>query len=147
MWDYYATGEGYEAADAAVQALRLEPWFESSGLPPAVRAPGELSDLPARTRTFLAQKDFDPLAAIGRLPCPLLAVYGAQDDKLPVMEVAETLRALGQRSKTSITVELLSGLDHDLRPVPGAATDPTAEDPFARMARWAAAQVAARACG
>jgi len=141
LWDYYATGQGYEMANAAVDALRKEPWFGSSGLPPTVTVPSQLAGLPERTRTFLAQKDFDPLAAIGRLRCPLLAVYGAQDTQLPVDEYAETLRTLGLRAIAGINVEVLQGLDHDLRPALGGPTDPNTGDPFEVMARWALAQV------
>jgi len=147
VWNYYATGEGYEAAHAAVEALRKEPWFASSGLSPTVTVPSELEGLPGPTRTFLAQKDFDPLAAIEQLTCPLLAVYGAEDAQLPVADHVETLRALGRRPEARITVELLQGLDHDLRPEPGAMRRPVAEDPYAMMARWAATRVTASGRG
>jgi uncharacterized protein len=143
VWDYYATGQGYEEAKTAVEALRREPWYTSSGLPPTVTAPSELGGLPAPTRTFLLQKDFDPLAVIARLRCPLLAVYGAQDTLLPVADHAARLSTLGSRPDARITIAVLAGLDHDLRPVPDAATDPIAKDLFAMMARWTAAQVTA----
>jgi hypothetical protein len=141
VWSYYATGQGYERASAAVAALLNEPWFASAGIPPKVIVPSELKELPARTRTFLAQKDFDPLAAISELRCPLLAVYGAEDGQLAVGDHVDTLRALRKSQEARITVELLSGLDHDLRPVPGQTLSPIARHPFATMARWAAHQV------
>ncbi|HZI64312.1 MAG TPA: alpha/beta hydrolase [Thermoanaerobaculia bacterium] len=138
VWSYFATGRGYEAASQAVEALRREPWFASSGLPPTVRPPGEPTAQPARTRTFLAQKDFDPVAAIAGLPCPALFVYGAEDTQLPVAEHAATLRAFAPRAKAGITVEIVPGVDHDLRPTSGG----TDNEALLRMARWAEAQVA-----
>ena len=89
-------------------------------LPPTVTIPNELTTLPGRTRTFLAQKDFDPLSAMAQLSCPLLAIYGSEDALLPVAEHVKTLRAMALRPQARITVELLQGLDHDLRQVPGA---------------------------
>lgn len=142
VWSYFATGQGYEAAKAAVEALRHEPWFASAALPSAVRARGELAALPVSLRTFLAQKDFDPLAAVGRLRCPMLAVYGAQDSQLPVQEHAEKLRALAASLQVRVTVEVLPGMDHGLRPVTGEGAEAGADsEALAVMARWAEAQV------
>ncbi|HVR29436.1 MAG TPA: hypothetical protein VMS86_07855 [Thermoanaerobaculia bacterium] len=144
LWSYYATGEGHAAAAAAIAALRDEPWFEAAGLPAAVRAPEELAELPARLRTFLAQWDLDPLAALGALRCPVLAVYGAADDRLPVARNAEILRELAARTRVPLTVQVLPGLDHDLQAISGDATgNAPAPEASAVMARWAAAQVAA----
>jgi len=142
VWSYYATGAGYQEALAAVAAARDEPWFDAAGLPATVRAPSELAALPARTRTFLAGKDLDPLASTRRLPCPLLAVYGGEDSMLPVARHAEALRALAYRHAAEIRVVVAPGLDHDLRRstdgTEGPGTDP---EVLIRMVAWAAKQV------
>ncbi len=143
VWRYLATGQGYEAASAAVEAARGEPWFASSGLPPTVRPPGELTALPAPTKTFLGQKDFDPVAAVARLPCPALFVYGAEDTHLPAAEHAATLRDLASRPGARISVEIVPGLDHDLQPARAGAGGATSAEPFASMARWAETQITA----
>jgi hypothetical protein len=46
VWSYLATGNGYEAASAAVAALRGEPWFAASGLPPHGAPTGRAGDSP-----------------------------------------------------------------------------------------------------
>lgn len=138
LWSYYATGRGRDAARSAIESVRDEPWRATAGLPSSVRPRAELSSLPAPTRTFLAQKDFDPVAALTDLPCPLLAVYGGRDGKLPVEEHVETLRELAGRPGTRIRVEVIPGADHDLHPDPAASDPPR---PLERMARWAARRV------
>lgn len=146
IWGYYATGEGYAAASTTLEALRREPWFGSSGLPAAVRPPGELSTLPAGTRTFLGQKGFDPLAAIGRLRCPMLAVYGSEDRQLRVAEHAEALRQLSSQPDQRVTVEVLPGAGHDLLPVASKDEVESGDiEAYAMMALWAEEQVRATA--
>lgn len=143
IWSYYASGDGYETTSAEISKAVENPWFETSGLPRVVREPQALGDLPPGTITFLSQKDFDPLKALARLQCPVLAVYGSLDDHLSVSENVAKLEELASRTGVEITIEVVPKTDHDLLPVPSAGEGaPTKAEVWSLMARWAKGVVA-----
>ncbi len=132
LWNYYATGRGRTALIAWLEALKLEGWFEASGLPEAVRPPSELDSLPPSLRTFLAQKDFDPVAALNDLALPVLLLYEEGDPKLE-SGARERLRSLASGGRVSW--KILSRSESGI-PGTGARVGEEDEAGFDTAAKW-----------
>jgi dipeptidyl aminopeptidase/acylaminoacyl peptidase len=75
--------------------------------------PVDRRDAGPRLRSFL---DYDPRPALASLPVPVLAVYGDRDVQVPPDQSVPVLTAL-LAGKPDVTVDVLPGLDHSLRPV------------------------------
>jgi len=60
--------------------------------------------------------DYDPAPALGRVACPLLAIWGARDTYVPVAASAEAFAAgLGKAGNGSFRLEVVRDADHGLR--------------------------------
>ena len=81
-----------------------------------------------------AKKPRQPLDAIGELSCPLLGLYGAEDNLIPVADVEELKRRLA-KTKHAHEVHVYAGAGHaflnDTRPE--AFRPEAAEDAWARL--------------
>ena len=86
------------AAQAALEGVAAEPWSHLAWLPDRFDEVGAWSDM-----------DFDPAAVLSRTNCPVLAVWGEEDEWVPVdASEAAWRRAAGDK----LTVLRLPGVGH-----------------------------------
>jgi hypothetical protein len=80
---------------------------------------GELEHLAFMARIY----DYDPVPALERVTCPLLAIWGQRDIYVPVAaSVAAFAAALGRAGNGSFRLEVVADADHGLRlPATGGA--------------------------
>lgn len=96
-----------------------EPWFEQ--MHPEWLDPVLLE--------FLARiGDYDPLPDLRHVSCPLLAIYGANDDFVPVE--ASKAAIAQEAAAADLTIEVFDGADHNLFTGP-PPSGPGEEPPFA----------------
>ncbi|NUT99295.1 MAG: alpha/beta hydrolase [Saccharothrix sp.] len=92
-----------------------------------------------RLWTFLKRKqDHDPIPDAMRLRCPHLAIFGANDDMVPVADSVHLFTtAAGHRdSRAPLTVEVFPGADHRVR-IDGGSLAPGYLD---TLTRWLLSQ-------
>jgi pimeloyl-ACP methyl ester carboxylesterase len=96
--DGYPRGTGSRAAaQAAVDAVADEAWFPLAGLRRQVPAAGAWRDM-----------DFDPAPLFASVPCPTLALYGEDDEWVPVDESVAAFHGAPR-----VTVRRLAGSGHE----------------------------------
>ncbi len=87
----------HEAAQAAITRATDRAWFPLVYLPTELPADATWTDM-----------DFDPAPIIRRVLCPVLLVYGSEDEWTPVEPSVDVWRS----STAPITVEILPGRGH-----------------------------------
>lgn len=96
----------------------------------------------AASWAFLMRSDsaYDPTAALTRVTCPVLAVYGSEDRLVPVGRSVEVLeQALREAGNEHVRIEVFPGADHQVRRAGGTF----APGYLDLMSRWVA-EVTAR---
>jgi pimeloyl-ACP methyl ester carboxylesterase len=127
---YYATGRGYEKAQAAMSAIAKEPWFAKVVKHPFwhdMAAPGRIYP-PDQLRAEVARrpKDFvfyrapttigDYSADYRKIRAPTLVIYGGRDPLVPTAESRAILeRTLGAKD---VTFRMFEAGDHDIKTSP-----------------------------
>ncbi len=108
----------HAAAQDAIDLAKDEPWFQLTYYPTQLPADATWHDM-----------DFDPRQVIARVRCPVLLVYGAEDEWTPV---EPSLAAWGAAPRLS--VEVLPGRGH----APVIDDDPGSIDPTyeRRLLSW-----------
>jgi uncharacterized protein len=86
-----------ERAERAVRDAARRPWFDLAWVPRDLPEPGSWADM-----------DFDPVEALRRVRCPILAFYGEDDEWVPVDRSIELL----SEAKSEVTVIRLAGTGH-----------------------------------
>jgi len=112
---------------AALATACEEPWFDLTYLPPQMPPPDEAWD----------DMDFDPAADIGRVTCPTLLIYGADEECVPAHESELVWRSTGHRD---LTVAYVPRCGHF--PVVDGAGQPEPNDPTSLSADYTAALTA-----
>jgi len=122
VWHYLSTGEGYEAADKALQRAQSQPWFEAiqeqqDGLFHRTPVSGILKDSSLRERVwFKVEMNYDPLIALRKLTVPALFVFGDQDRLVPVQTSIDIIRqTLIESGHRDFTIKHFPGADHGIR--------------------------------
>lgn len=104
-------GHPPKAVFADERAYSSDRWFRTL----AVRDAEELA--------FLARiYAFDPAPVLARVPCPVLGVFGAEDDRVPVFESVKRYLASLKGGESESQVIIVPGADHDLRVHRGGAS-------------------------
>jgi len=131
---YYATGRGYESAQALVDRHRTEPWFEKFrtssdwdekiGVGGRLLSPTELENA-WKTRggdfafyrapdTF---RDYRPLYE--KIACPILIVQGSADTLVPVdPSIAAFRHSFGRSGNTRAEFKIYDGAEHGIQDGP-----------------------------
>ena len=112
---------------AALAIASEEPWFDLAYLP---------SRMPPLEEGW-EDMDFDPAAAIGRVTCPTLLLYGADEECVPAPESEAVWRSNGHRD---LTVVYLPRCGH--LPVVDGAGQPEPNDPASLSPDYTAALTA-----
>jgi pimeloyl-ACP methyl ester carboxylesterase len=88
IWDYYGSGEGWQAVSSAWERARSSPWWPLvEGLERGGPAPPQEVLSPAGEASLRWQRTdcrYDPHASLGGLPIPVLALYGGRDEIIPI---------------------------------------------------------------
>ena len=99
-------GDDLEEVLAEQLAHRDAPWY------PALGDDGVVEHLAFMARIY----DYDPVPALERVTCPLLAIWGHRDIYVPVAASVERFAAaLGQAGNGSFRLEVVPDADHGLR--------------------------------
>ena len=106
---------GDDLEDVVAEQLRHReaPWY------PALGDDGTVEHLGFMARIY----DYDPVPALERVTCPVLAIWGQRDLYVPVAASAEAFAAaLGRAGNGSFRLEVVRDADHGLRlPASGGA--------------------------
>ena len=106
-WEVARTGgEGWDRLQAATRNARDKKWLARAQ--PATK----LEDI---VPSWKLQMGYDPMPAIGRVRCPVLAVFGELDTLTPVAETAANYRkGLGRAGNRDYTIKIFPDADHAL---------------------------------
>lgn len=95
---------GWGELDSAVEHARDTRWFRyCGGMPRREDTPG--------WRAFF---EHDAVSVLRRVPCPLLALFGARDHYVPVDQSVATFAALVESRALDATVHVFEAADHSL---------------------------------
>ena len=122
-------GDDLEEVLAEQLAHRDAPWY------PALGDDGVVEHLAFMARIY----DYDPVPALERVTCPLLAIWGQRDIYVPVAASAERFAAaLGRAGNGSFRLEVVADADHGLRlPATGdAERGPRIPDLMDMLVTW-----------
>jgi uncharacterized protein len=122
-------GDDLEAVLAEQLSHREAPWY------PALGDDGVVEHLGFMARIY----DYDPVPALRRVTCPVLAIWGQRDLYVPVAASAEAFAAaLGRAGNGSFRLEVVRDADHGLRlPASGGAErGPRIPDLMEMVAIW-----------
>ena len=99
-------GKGWDKLEAATQGARDEAWLARAQ--PATK----LEDI---IPSWTLQMEYDPMPAIERVTCPVLAVFGELDTSTPVAAtVAAFHKGLRKAGNSDHTIKVFPGADHAL---------------------------------
>ncbi|MBK9154886.1 MAG: alpha/beta fold hydrolase [Chloracidobacterium sp.] len=103
----YRTDSGWDDAAKRLEPFKGEQWFKDASLGLQARDSWNWQWY----RRFM---DYDPIPELRKISIPLLAVYGEQDQIVPVKRSISILDELRVAFRRDITTVLLPGLGHDL---------------------------------
>jgi dienelactone hydrolase len=106
-WEVARTGgEGWDRLQAATQRARDKKWF--ARVQPATK----LADI---VPSWKLEMDYDPMPALEKVKCPVLAVFGELDTLTPVAETTANYRkGLGKAGNKDLTIKVFPNADHAL---------------------------------
>lgn len=96
----------HDEAQAHIDRLRSRPWFDLAYVPTELPPFAEL--------TFPGLLDFDPSQPLQQVRCPLLAIWGSEDDEVPPTESLESVRRERAGTAAETALHLLEGVGHTL---------------------------------
>jgi pimeloyl-ACP methyl ester carboxylesterase len=118
LWPYLGSGQGFDAASAAWEQAKGQPWaarlegFERPFPPEALAADGF---------AYFRAGVFDPYPVLARLRTPVFAAFGSNDRLIPV-ERSMALMRQAFAGHPDATIRLFEGAGHGMRlPRPAGA--------------------------
>lgn len=101
------TGEGLEALEAAERTARKQPWY------PYIGAFGGKEN--PFWHFWKLIRDYDPVPALEKVRCPVLATFGGRDTFVPVAKsVANWEAGLKKAGNKDVTIKVFPAGDHSL---------------------------------
>jgi pimeloyl-ACP methyl ester carboxylesterase len=114
IWKYFQTGEGREAALAALLAVSNEEWFSQTGWDTQLPTADSLS--PRSLAWFREHATYDPLPVAKSVQVPVLHIYGAKDRHIPVEASVGALRgAYASGDNSDVTFRIFPEGGHGLQ--------------------------------
>jgi dienelactone hydrolase len=114
VWTYYATGEGYSNLHTDYEAAKKESWFAQGKLDPNVPLP-EPIQIAAPEYNFFRNAKFDAVKDISNIKVPVLAVFGAKDVLVPVLDsVAGWERGIEAGHLKDVTIRVFEKAGHGI---------------------------------
>jgi dienelactone hydrolase len=122
IWDYLATGGGYEKAKAELEQGRTKRWYkqvkaQQDDLFGPLQTPAELSK-PEHPgfNWFQHEMNYDPVRTLRMVRVPALFLFGDKDQLIPVAEsVAAVRRVLAEEGHHNFTIREFPNDDHVMR--------------------------------
>jgi pimeloyl-ACP methyl ester carboxylesterase len=116
VWNYLATGAGYEQTKSEVQRSKSKGWYA------ALHAQGddlfgsfEHAKAERNENWFKTEMNYDPVATLRKLKVPALFLFGGDDRLVPVPKSAEIIRqTLTKSGHRDFTIKILPSADHGL---------------------------------
>jgi uncharacterized protein len=116
IWNYLATGAGYEQAKSEVERAKAKRWYAAlraqhdNPIGSFERAQAERSN-----NWFKTEMNYDPVATLRKLKVPALFLFGADDQLVPASKSAEIIRqTLTENGHHDFTIKIFPGADHGL---------------------------------
>lgn len=111
-WEVARTGgERWSELQAATENARDKKWL------PRVQPATKLDDI---VPSWKLQMGYDPMPALERVTCPVLAIFGELDTLTPVAETIDNYRrGLAKAANTNATIRVFPNADHALLVWPG----------------------------
>ena len=111
-WEVARTGgERWSELQAATENARNKKWL------PRVQPATKLDDI---VPSWKLQMGYDPMPALERVTCPVLAIFGELDTLTPVAETIDNYRrGLAKAANTNATIRVFPNADHALLVWPG----------------------------
>jgi dienelactone hydrolase len=106
-WEVARTGgDGWDKLQAATQAASGKKWL--ARVQPATK----LEDI---VPSWKLQMEYNPMRALEKVKCPVLAVFGELDTLTPVTEtIANYRKGLGKAGNKDVTIKVFPTADHAL---------------------------------
>jgi len=107
---YLATGDGYPEVEG--MATTYSAAYSSKKLHWDVPPPGQIHDA---KYDYYRHIEFDPMPSLQTLPVPMLAIFGDQDDVIPIPQTLAALRiAEGRNPPKNFVIRTYAGAGHTL---------------------------------
>ena len=118
---YLTTGEDWEAAErefvgyligqGVLSPEEVAAWSEQGGDSESVLRP--------YVQKMISELDYDPVPALEKVTCPMLAIWGEKDVVVPVEKSVKVFdEALKRAGNEDFTLKVFPNLDHGLQPPP-----------------------------
>ena len=118
---YLSTGDGWEEAErefvgylirhGALSPEEVEAWSEQGGDSESVLGP--------YMQKMISELNYDPVPALERVTCPMLAIWGDKDVIVPVEKSVTVFdESLKRAENEDYTLKVFPNLDHGLQPPP-----------------------------
>jgi dienelactone hydrolase len=106
-WEVARTGgEGWDRLQAATQNARDKKWFDR------VQPVTKLKDI---VPSWKLEMNYDPMPALEKVKCPVLAIFGELDTLTPVAETkANYQKGLERAGNKNLTIKVFPNADHAL---------------------------------
>jgi fermentation-respiration switch protein FrsA (DUF1100 family) len=115
------SGEGWDEVKADIQALTRQalegmPEAQRKGIPDIEAAAGKFAEqqlAAVRTPWFRYFLDYDPVPALEKVTCPVLAVFAERDAQVPAMSNRDPMeQALKRGGNADFTIRVIPRANH-----------------------------------
>lgn len=116
VWNYLATGSGYEQAEAAIQRAKAKRWYASlSAQGDHLTGSFDHAEVTRNDDWYKTEMNYDPVATLRKLKVPALFVFGSDDQLVPVSKSVEIIQqTLAGSGHSDFTIKIFPGADHGL---------------------------------
>jgi pimeloyl-ACP methyl ester carboxylesterase len=145
IWNYLASGAGYEQAKTELEQSRTKPWYskakaqEDDSFGP-LKTPSELSKPEGRSAIWFRQEmNYDPVPTLRALRVPTLFLFGDRDQLIPVKESVDVIRrVLAEDAHHDFTIREFPNDDHGMQLTTGEASGEIDPEYLRTMREWLA---------
>lgn len=116
VWNFLATGAGYEQTESAIQQAEAKRWYAAVST--------QRDDLIGSFRRAKAERNsnwyktemnYDPVATLRKVKVPALFLFGGDDQLVPAAKSAEIIRqTLTESGHPDFMIKIFPGADHGL---------------------------------
>ncbi|MBV9303953.1 MAG: alpha/beta fold hydrolase [Acidobacteriaceae bacterium] len=116
VWNYLATGLGYDQAKSAIRRARAKRWYASLiAQRDHLIASFDHAEAAKDDDWYKTEMNYDPVAALRKLKVPALFLFGSDDELVPVPKSVEIIRrTLTATGHSDFTIKIFPGADHGL---------------------------------